>query len=352
MLRLEKLLLPFRRSASPIHLSPYRAFLSTAAAAASPANFAAEDYLVTTCGLTKEQAAKARKYVAHWKSPSKANAVLAYLASPPLGLSQADITRLVSRDPRILNCSIEKTLQPRIDGFFSHGFTAAQIRIFLRQASMVFRCLDTDGKLGFWLPFLGSPERFLHLIKRNSYIVTSNLERTVKANIQQLRESGLSESDVAKLCVCNARLLTSKPDSVRVILERAEELGVPRNSLMFRQAVNTTACIGPETMAAKLKFMGEMLGWSEAEVAKAVKMAPVLLRCSREKLQRVSEFLTKVVGINAKYILSSPTILMYSLERRIAPRHYVMKVLQEKGLMHKERSFFSLVTATENVVSI
>ncbi|GJN22286.1 hypothetical protein PR202_gb09841 [Eleusine coracana subsp. coracana] len=351
MFHLHKLLLPVRRSASPVHYSLHRALLSTAtaSAAASPDHFAAEDYLVSTCGLTKEQAAKAAKHIAHCKSPSKADAVLSFLTSPALALSKADIAHLVSKDARVLNSSVDKTLRPRIDGLFSYGFTAAQIRTFLLRVPFSFRCFNTEEKLGFWLPLLGSPEKFLHLLRRNYYIVSSDLDGIVKVNFQVLRESGLSDDDVIKLCVTTPRLLTSKTDRVRVILNRAHELGVPPNSLMFRQAVATTSCIGPETAAAKLKFIGELLGCSDAEVATAVTIAPALLRCSMEKLHRASDFLTKVVGVDGKYILGRPTILMYSLERRIAPRHYVMKVLLEKGLLREEHSFYSLLVVTDKL---
>ncbi|KAF7080361.1 hypothetical protein CFC21_084456 [Triticum aestivum] len=105
-------------------------------------------------------------------------------------------------------------------------------------------------------------------------------------------------------------------------------------------------------MAAKLKLFEEILGWSEAEVAKVVRMNPTVLRISGEKLRRVKEFLTKVVGVDTRYILTRPSILMYSLECRLVPRHYVMKVLQEKGLIQKDQSFYPMVTASENTFQL
>ncbi|CAN6233428.1 unnamed protein product [Urochloa humidicola] len=152
MLRLQKHLLPLHRSASPIHLSLQRALLSIAAAlSSSPGHFAAEDYLVSTCGLTREEAAKAAKCFSHWTSPANADAVIAFLTGPALGLSKADIALLVAKDPRILNCSVDKNLQPRLDGFRSHGFSAAQIRNFFRWPPYAFRCCNIDEKLGFWI---------------------------------------------------------------------------------------------------------------------------------------------------------------------------------------------------------
>ncbi|CAN6309347.1 unnamed protein product [Urochloa humidicola] len=348
MLRLQKHLLPLHRSASPIHLSLQRALLSIAAApSSSRGHFVAEDYLVSTCGLTREEAAKASKCFSHWTSPANADAVLAFLTGPALGLSKADIALLVAKDPRILNCSVDKNLRPRLDGFRSHGFSTAQIRSFFRCPPSAFRCCNIDEKLGFWISFLGSPDKFVRIIRRNYYVLSSDLDKVVKTNIRLLQELGLSVQDIDIMCVANPRLLTCNPDVTRALLVRVDELGVPRNSLMFRKAVNAVAGLGPETMASKLKMIGKILGCSDAEVSTMVRMNPMVLTCSKEKIQRGYEFLTKVVGVDAKYIQGRPTILCYSLERRLVPRNYVIKVLQEKGLIRKNLSFYPIVAFSE-----
>nr|CAB3448095.1 unnamed protein product [Digitaria exilis] len=336
MLRLQKQLLPLHRSAYPIvHLSLQRALLSiSAAAASSPGHISAEDYLVTTCGLTREDAAKTAKYLPHWKSPAKADAVLDFLTSPALGLSKAEIALLVTKDPRILSSSVDKTLRARLEGFRRHGFSTAQIRSFVRGAPFALRA-NIDEKLSFWMSFMGSPDKFLRIIKRNYYLVSSDLDKVVKTNIRLLQERGLSIQDIDNMCVANPRLLTSNPDTTRAILVRAGELGIPQNTNMFMQAVSTVAGLGPETIASKLKMMCKMLGCSSSEVSTMVQTNPQVLRCSKEKFQRVYEFLTKVVGVDAKYIMGRPTILMYSLERRLAPRNYVMKPAHShRGLGH------------------
>jgi len=348
MLRLQKHVLPLHRSPSPIHLSLRRALLSIAAAASSSLSlFAAEDYLVSTCGLTREEAAKAAECFSHRKSPANADAVVAFLTGPALGLSKADIALLVTKDPRILNSSVDNNLRARLDGFRSHGFSTAQIRSFVRVAPYAFRTFNIDEKLGFWMSFFGSPDKFLRIIRRNNHLVFSDLDKVVKANIRLLQVRGFSVQDINNMCVTNPRLLTCKPDVTRAVLVRADELGVPPNSPMFRQAVSTAAGLGPETMASKLKMIRKTLGCSDAEVETMVQKNPMVLMTSSEKLQRVYEFLTKVVGVDAKYIQGMPTILMYSLERRLAPRNYVMKVLQEKGLIRKDLSFYSIVTVGE-----
>ncbi|KAM0837642.1 hypothetical protein ACQ4PT_061500 [Festuca glaucescens] len=86
-------------STSPV--SQLHRVLSAAAPHISPnPSFAVEDYLVGTCGLTRDQALKASTKISHIKSPTNPDAVLAFLAG--LGLSGADVAALIAKDPLLL----------------------------------------------------------------------------------------------------------------------------------------------------------------------------------------------------------------------------------------------------------
>ncbi|KAM0914297.1 hypothetical protein ACQ4PT_011510 [Festuca glaucescens] len=112
MLRLQNRLLSLLRNGSALPLltctntSLHRHFSATA----STSPFAAEDYLVTACGLTRAQALKASKGLSHLRSPSNSDAVLAFLSG--LGLSSSDIAAVVSADPKFLCSNVDKTLAP------------------------------------------------------------------------------------------------------------------------------------------------------------------------------------------------------------------------------------------------
>uniref|UniRef100_A0A804U993 Uncharacterized protein n=1 Tax=Zea mays TaxID=4577 RepID=A0A804U993_MAIZE len=134
----------------------------------SACHFATDDYLVSTCGLTRKQAAKAAKH------------------------SKADITLLVAKDPRILSCSVDDTLRIRVDLFHRYDFSAAQIRSFVRVAPCSFRTFNIDEKLGFWIPLLGSPDKFLRIVSRGNYLVAYDIDKVVKTNLHLLQDCGLS----------------------------------------------------------------------------------------------------------------------------------------------------------------
>jgi mTERF domain-containing protein len=69
------------------------------------------------------------------------------------------------------------------------------------------------------------------------------------------------------------------------------------------------------------------LGCSESEVSTAVSKKPTILRFSDEILLRKIEFLVNEATMEPQYIVESPGLLLYSLEKRLVPRHYIMKVL-------------------------
>uniref|UniRef100_A0A0A9DU74 Uncharacterized protein n=1 Tax=Arundo donax TaxID=35708 RepID=A0A0A9DU74_ARUDO len=120
MLRLRNHLIFAVRAASPFPAAAsLRRLLRLSTAAAS---FVPEDFLVTTCGLTPTQALRASKCLAHLKSSSKPEAVLAFFAD--IGLAKAD----VAREPRLLCSKVDKTLSPRTGMLRDIGLRAPDLR--------------------------------------------------------------------------------------------------------------------------------------------------------------------------------------------------------------------------------
>ena len=186
-------------------------------------------------------------------------------------------------------------------------------------------------------------------MKFNSNLLTCNLERIVKPNIAFLRECGLGDCDIAKLGTAVPRMLTTDLEHLRATVARAEALGVPRGSGMFRLALNAVAFLGEEKIATKAEYLKKTFMWSDAEVATAVCKAPIILTRSKEVLQRRSEFLISEVGLEPPYIAHRPAMLCYSLEARLRPRYYVVKFLKANGLLDHDRDYYNIVAYIEKV---
>ncbi|CAL5037657.1 unnamed protein product [Urochloa decumbens] len=270
---------------------PTTQFSTTAAtySASSAAPFAVEEYLVSTCHLTPAQALKASKVLSHLKSPSRPDAVLAFLSG--LGLSDADIAAAVAYDPKLLCSEVERTLAPRLAELQDLGLSPSQIARLVLVDPARFRRPTVVSKLQYYVPLFGSFDNLLEAVRSNGYLLSSDLERVVKPNVAYLMECGLDACDIAKLSVPVPRLITTNPERVRAMVERAEAVGVPRCTGMFRHALLAVAFLSEEKIAAKVEFLKKTFRWSDAEVGVAVSKLPIVLKHSKDRLRRMSEFL-------------------------------------------------------------
>ncbi|KAI4982261.1 hypothetical protein ZWY2020_022753 [Hordeum vulgare] len=161
----------FRWSDAEVSIAVSNFLVSAAAPAvsANPSSFAVEEYLVSTCGLTRPQAIKASPKLSHLKSPTNPDAVLAFLAG--LGLSGADVAALVAKDPKFLCAKVERTLAPVVVGLTGLGLSRSQIArlISLTPDTRHFRCRSIISRLHYYLPLFGSSENLLQALNRNFY---------------------------------------------------------------------------------------------------------------------------------------------------------------------------------------
>ncbi|KAF7076911.1 hypothetical protein CFC21_081512, partial [Triticum aestivum] len=349
MLHLRQRVLSHLLSAAPHPstsiLLPFQRLLSAAASAISPnPSFAVEEYLVSTCGLTRAQALKASAKLSHLKSPAKPDAVLAFLAG--LGLSGADVAAVVARDPQILCAKVETTLSPIVAGLTGLGLSNAEIARLVSLAPAHFRCRSVVSKLEYYLPLFGPIDNLLRPLK---HVLRSDLERVVKPNVKLLAECGLSACEIARLFIGAPRMFTAKPGRVLAMVACAEGIGVPRGSGMFRQALHAVSYISEDKIAAKVDYLKKTFRWSDAEVGIAVSKGPFILARSKDMLKRRSDFLISEVGLQPAYIAHCPAMLTYSLEGRLRPRYYVVKFLKENGLLEHGRGYYTTLVKTEKV---
>ncbi|XP_066319507.1 transcription termination factor MTERF4, chloroplastic-like [Miscanthus floridulus] len=349
MLRLGGHLLSAVRAASPLpaasSLPLHRFFLYSTTNTTPSSQFVVEDYLTTSCGLTPEQAGRASRYLPSLKSPDNPDAVRAFLAG--IGVSKAEVAAAISRDPRFLCHKVDITLSPRIAQLRDVGLSPPQISRLISVAPTILVLPGLIPRLAFYLSFLGSYDNLHTALRRSMYLLTQNLERVVKPNMAFLRQSGLTDSDIAKILLATPSMLALELGRVKEILECADLFGVPRDSAMFKHALMSIRNISPRKISARSDFLKKTIGCSQAELGAAVRKWPNVLNFSEGRLSRVVDFLKTKVGLEPEYIVRRPAVLTYSLPRRLMPRHYVLKALKVKGLVEKDVDFYTAVALTE-----
>jgi mTERF domain-containing protein len=212
MLHLRKLFSPLLSSTSrlptPALFSLHRLLATTAPASQQP--FAVEDYLVTACGLNRPKAHKAAKKLSHL-SPSRIDAVLAFLSA--LGVSRSGIAAAVAADPQLLCADVDNNLSKRVVELTDLGLSRPQIARLIPLARISFRTSSLAGNLGFWLPVFGSFENILKVLKRNSGLLSTDLDRVAKPNLALFKECGINVRKVSGVNII--RVLTRHPVHVQ-----------------------------------------------------------------------------------------------------------------------------------------
>ncbi|WVZ81898.1 hypothetical protein U9M48_029224 [Paspalum notatum var. saurae] len=319
--------------------------ISSTASTTSPKPFAVEDYLVAACGLTRAQAVKASKKLSHLKSPSRPDAVLAFLSD--LGLPRADIPAVVVVDPHLLCAGVERTLAPRVAELGGLGLSRPEIA---RMVPFFYtsRCSSLNRRVGFWLEVFGSFDKLLQALRMNSAILCADVESVAKPNLAFFQRYGISAREIVGTNLFSSRLFTMNLKSLQEAAEEVEKLGVEQGSPLFRRALALIAVMKKQDIARKME-MFQKLGFSRDQVLVILRKAPLVLPLSEEKIRRVMHFLTRDVGLEPLYIAQRPALFMYSLERRLLPRYWLLNLLRKKELLNGDFSYYYTASLPEKV---
>ncbi|EER93860.1 hypothetical protein BDA96_01G185300 [Sorghum bicolor] len=349
MLRLRNCILPHllsssRRSTSciaPLH----RLLCGSAAAASSP--FTVADYLVARCGLSGEQALKASKSIPGLSSPSKPDAVLAFLAG--LDISGTDLATVVAKDPRLLCVDVGKTLAPRVAELRSLGLSSHQVGQVVLAAQARIRSRSLLRNFEFWLGVFGSFDELLRFVKMNGSLLSTNLDKVAKPNLALLQRCGMQISDIPSTFL--SRILVRSNEHLQETLARVAEFGIQQGTWAFPFAFMRFAIFNREKLESNIQLF-EKLGWSRDDIASAVRKAPNILNLAPERVRKSLDFLMGDVGLQMPDIVYRPVLLLYSVERRLLPRYYLMKFLEDKGLVTSSFSFYTIaVMGNDNLLA-
>jgi len=183
-----------------------------------------------------------------------------------VGIADADLVKVVTKCPRILEYSTDQTLQPRLAFLRSVGVTGSDVAKVVIRAPMTM-ALSVQDTLQPRADFLSKelllPEGALgKLIVRHPQVLTCS-EDMMRQRIEFLSgECGLEAADIAKAVLAHPQVLHYKIDSMKERLDYLRSVGmsgpqvagaVARFPQVFSLSVSTN-------MAPKWHYLVEHLG--------------------------------------------------------------------------------------------
>ncbi|KAL3732524.1 hypothetical protein ACJRO7_029220 [Eucalyptus globulus] len=303
--------------------------------------------LVESLGLPLESAASiCEKLGTDGKVPGdveRAGSVLGFLKS--CGYDEARLAKLIAKRPSLLLSDVESTLGPQMRFLRESGVSDSVLLSAMAVNPAVFN-KSVDSFLGpqidFLKKYLRSADAFDTAIRRNLWLLTANHRRNLGPNIELLMSEGVSVDDISLLMIRQPRALMLKVDRIASIVESVKRLGFEPGSMKFVKAVRVMSSMNESTWHGKVEFF-KSLGWCQEDVVSMFMRYPRFLTVSEDKVRRVVELISR------EDIVFHPLSLTYSIDKRLRPRHNVIKVLLSEGLLEKDRRIINLFKLSDEV---
>lgn len=323
-------------------------FRYSTAVATVPTHFT-EKYLINSLGFSKQEAISASAKVT--RTNSSKNPALCVNFLKQTGFSDTQIKILVSKFPDLLFYDVEKTLKPKLHCLSEMGLSGPElVKVLFRDWAFFQRGLDNSIKplLSSLKKVLDSDENVVRVVKRCSWLISYYKGGTMEANLNLLRSFGCSNDKIKHIVLRNPSILKHSTKKLEELLHRVEkEVGVSPNSAVFLHIVSVLANLSQEKVDTKVGVF-KSFGWSDTNILTMLQKLPYCVALSEARIQTALTFLMKEVRYKSIYIASRPSLLTYSLEKRLMPRFEIWKFVNEKNLIKSRQEFYTVMTWPES----
>ncbi|KAJ8448434.1 hypothetical protein Cgig2_022062 [Carnegiea gigantea] len=295
--------------------------------------FSEKEALSTSTELTKWRQSRVIKVCAT-DFHRKAELVIRFLEQK--GFEKPQMRKLVSAMPQILTRTIEANLEPKINYFLELGFSTSDIvDVVSAQHTILNFGLDSTIRptIEALRTVMGSVENVLRVMKRFRFYYFPHIPRYFVQNVSMLQALGIPIEFIRKRIFQLCAPLTQKPETLKDIVAQAEaKWGVSPCSNMFFYAVDLLCRINEENLDSKCRVF-ESFGWDRSDMVDLFRSVPFFFGLSEGNIKAKLRFYMNELGYDVRFIIKCPSLLFCSLEKRVWPRHLVLQILSDRGLV-------------------
>ncbi|MCD7473075.1 hypothetical protein HAX54_014661 [Datura stramonium] len=306
------------------------------------------NYLVGSLGFSRGEAISTNTKVTRWNSSVNPQVVLNFFEQS--GFDKTHIGKIVSAVPKLLVCDVDKTLKPKLDILQDLGLSGSDlVKVITGSVSVLGSPEVSDMKfcISFLRKVLGSDEYVVKAIKRKPYLLFFNSCERVRINMLFFQSIGFTDEDIKKFILQNPYTLLAIPERVEVEVHRVQdEFNISPESGMFIHGVDVFVSLKESTIHTKLGVFRDY-GWSKREIIKLVQLLPYCLRLSQKRLRAALNFYMAQLGLEPAYLASHPTLLMFSMKKRVLPRLELMSSLVEKKIYDEDYNLYTVLMPSE-----
>lgn len=306
------------------------------------------NYLVDSLGFSKEEAITTNTKVTRLKPTENPQLVLNFFEQS--GLDKTHIGKIVSAVPKLLLCDVDKTLKPKLDILHDLGLSGSDlVKVITASMSILKNTEVSDMKscVSYLRKVLGSDENVMKAVKKKPCLLSVKGCERLRTNMLFFQSIGFSDEDIKKFIVQNPYTLLACPESVEDKVDRLKkDFNISQGSGMFIHGVAVLISMKEATVDTKFGVFRDY-GWSKWDIIKLVQLLPYCLRLSQKRLRAALNFYMGELGLKPAYLASHPTLLMFSMKKRVLPRLELMRSLVEKKLYDEDYNLYTILLPSD-----
>ncbi|KAJ4843330.1 hypothetical protein Tsubulata_026703, partial [Turnera subulata] len=251
------------------------------------------------------------------------------------GCNEDEIAKLFERRPSLLNPNREQ-LQSKLSLLKELGISAADLVKIITCRPRFLSCRIHncfEERLEFFMTLFKSKEMLQKAIIRNPSLLTYDLHNKIKPAVLLYERMGVSRENLVPMLLSRPTLIP-RTSFDHEKLEYIRKTGVSKDSKMYKHIVTVIGISRTETIQEKLANL-EKFGLSDDEIWGLLGRSPLLLTLSVDKVQRNMTFIVGTIKLPANVILKHPFLLYCNLEALLKPRALLAGKIEDMGLSPK-----------------
>jgi len=257
------------------------------------------------------------------------------------GLEKPQIKKLIYSLPVVLTTKIETNLEPKMNYFLEMGASVSDFAdIIVKQPTILSYALDSTihPAVEALREVMGSNENVWIILKASRLNSLLGMKDNLVRNVSFLRARCIPLENIRKRILENAVPFIRKHEAFKDIATQAEvKWGLSPTSLTYLVAVHVLCCINERSIESKCRVF-ESFGWDRSHVVSLFRRSPRCFGLGERNIKAKLSFYMNELGYGPGRIAANRSLLGYSLEKRLMPRHLVFRLLKEKGLIKKKLS--------------
>lgn len=268
------------------------------------------------------------------------------------GFSDAQISKLQTLRPRALTLNPQKILLPKFEFLRSIGVSAADLPRIISFNPAILE-MSLQGRLipgyDFFKSLNLTDQHIVTMMKNYWKIFQADERKILGPKIEVLKGLGVPHPAISLLLVHYPSVVHLSFNTFQKCVDQAIQMGFDPSLGQFVQAVKALSRFTNKQDIEHLMDVYRRWGVSDDEILLVFRSQPLCMDCSEPKIMRTMDFIVNQMKWQPAAVVRWPTILRYSLEKRIIPRCRVIKVLIANSLVEENINFGSFVSISEQL---